>query len=416
MPIELLQIIEAKVVNEQGKPTPIRKVPPREWAEKFKEVFKPDPGSYREKQKLPENNFCIPGLFKQTKIFFIRDILSKIADKQYVLISVLGAPLLALLLAYFTRSGKGGDYLFSDNQNIPAYLFMCVITSLFLGLIMSAEEIVKDRKILKRESFLNLSWFSYLNSKIMIVFTISAIQTLSFILIGNAILGIKGMTLSYWLILFTTSCLANLLGLNVSAAFSSVITVYIIIPFILIPQLLFSGALVKYENLNKSTLSSYEYVPVIGDLMAARWSFEALAIQQFKSNKYERNFFHYNVEIAQNEWYADFLIDELKKDLWRCMNYKDSISYRNTVNNSFDKLNFHINQLTELAGFSSVPEVLKTSLALEKFSVEINKVADQYLDSLERQFKHIRNYSMALKDSVEESIKASVGIEEFRIP
>ena len=148
----------------------------------------------------------------------------------------------------------------------------------------------------------------------MIVFTISAIQTLSFILIGNAILGIKGMTLSYWLILFTTSCLANLLGLNVSAAFSSVITVYIIIPFILIPQLLFSGALVKYENLNKSTLSSYEYVPVIGDLMAARWSFEALAIQQFKSNKYERNFFHYNVEIAQNEWYADFLIDELKKE------------------------------------------------------------------------------------------------------
>ena len=98
------------------------------------------------------------------------------------------------------------------------------------------------------------------------------------------------------------------------------------------------------------------------------------------------------------------------------MNYKDSISYRNTVNNSFDKLNFHINQLTELAGFSSVPEVLKTSLALEKFSVEINKVADQYLDSLERQFKHIRNYSMALKDSVEESIKASVGIEEFDIP
>ena len=136
---ELLQIIEAKVVNEQGKPTPIRKVPP-ENEQKVKEVFKPDPGSYREKQKLPENNFCIPGLFKQTKIFFIRDILSKIADKQYVLISVLGAPLLALLLAYFTRSGKGGDYLFSDNQNIPAYLFMCVITSLFLGLIMSAEE------------------------------------------------------------------------------------------------------------------------------------------------------------------------------------------------------------------------------------------------------------------------------------
>ena len=47
---------------------------------------------------------------------------------------------------------------------------MCVITSMFFGLMMSSEEIVKDRKILKRELFLNLSWLSYLNSKILIMF------------------------------------------------------------------------------------------------------------------------------------------------------------------------------------------------------------------------------------------------------
>ena len=44
---------------------------------------------------------------------------------------------------------------------------MCVITSMFFGLMASSEEIVRDRKILKRESFLNLSWFSYLNSKVL---------------------------------------------------------------------------------------------------------------------------------------------------------------------------------------------------------------------------------------------------------
>ena len=125
---------------------------------------------------------------------------------------------------------------------------MCVITSLFLGLIISAEEIVRDRKILKRESFLNLSWFSYLNSKLMIMFLISAIQTISFVLIGNSILEIRGMTLSYWLIFFTTSCFANMMGLNISSAFNSVITIYILIPFIIIPQLLFSGVLVKFDR------------------------------------------------------------------------------------------------------------------------------------------------------------------------
>ena len=128
-----------------------------------------------------------------------------------------------------------------ENDNLPAYIFMCVITSMFLGLIISSEEILKDRKILKRESFLNLSWFSYINSKIIMMFLISAIQTISFILVGNSILGIKGMTLQYWLVLFTTSCCANIIGLNLSSALNSVITIYILIPFIIIPQLSFSA-------------------------------------------------------------------------------------------------------------------------------------------------------------------------------
>ncbi len=107
------------------------------------------------------------------------------------------------------------------------------------------------------------------------------------------------MTLSYWLVLFTTSCFANILGLNISSAFNSVITIYILIPFILIPQLLFSGVLVKFDKLHLSNYSSREYVPVIGDLMMARWSFEALAVEQFKNNKYKRNFIKIEIDAIQ---------------------------------------------------------------------------------------------------------------------
>jgi len=75
-------------------------------------------------------------------------------------------------------------------------MFMCVITAFFMGLILSAEEIVSDRKILSRESFLNLSWFSYINSKILMMLLFSAIQTVTFVLAGNLILGISGMTIT----------------------------------------------------------------------------------------------------------------------------------------------------------------------------------------------------------------------------
>jgi hypothetical protein len=407
---QLLQIIEAKVINENGKHTHIRKVSPHEWAELFlRETEKTKPRNFHVDRTLPENYYSIPGLVKQSKIFFIRDLLSKLANRQYIIISFLGAPLLAFLLAYFTKYTVQREYTFSENENLTAYLFMCIITSLFLGLIISAEEIVKDRKILKRESFLNLSWFSYLNSKVMIMFLISAVQTISFILIGNTILEIKGMTLSYWLVLFTTSCFANILGLNISSAFTSVITIYILIPFIIIPQLLFSGVIVKFDRLHKNNLSSYEYVPIIGEMMAARWSFEALAVEQFKNNRYERNFFKFNLEISQNDWYSSFLINALKVDLNECLKLKDSLPYMRTVKEDFGKLNYYIEKLNRLAGFGEIKGNWKSSLNPKNFDRESAKEAGKYLDSLSGHFRQVRNTYMAQKDLETKSIQTILG-------
>jgi len=412
---QLLQIIEAKVVDENGKHTRIRKVSPLEWAERFTENAEKIKQDYSQGNRIiPENFYSVPGLIQQSIIYFIRDILSKLANKQYILISLLGSPLLAFLLAYFTKYASGDNYFFSDNENLPAYLFMCVITSLFLGLIISAEEIIKDRKILKRESFLNLSWFSYLNSKIMIMFLISAIQTISFILIGNFILEIRGMTFSYWIVLFTTSCLANMVGLNISSAFASVITIYIFIPFILIPQILFSGVLVKFDRLHKINPSSSEFVPVIGDMMPARWSFEALAVEQFKNNKFERKLFRENMEISQNDYYANFLIYVLKKELRECTYYRDSTEYRETLVFNFNKLNKYVDELTGIAGFGLITGDWKPSLNEANFNTEVEQTAEDYLDSLASHFRSLRKNWMAVKDTVEAKIENEELIDRAR--
>ena len=95
------------------------------------------------------------------------------------------------------------DYSMSANPNVPAYLFICVIVALFLGLSVSAEEILRDRKIRRRESFLHLSPLAYL-LKIFILFLISAIQTSTFI--PSAILSrYSGMGMTYSGILFAVS-------------------------------------------------------------------------------------------------------------------------------------------------------------------------------------------------------------------
>jgi ABC-type multidrug transport system ATPase subunit len=394
---QILQIVEAKIVNEHGRLTQTRKVTPEEWSSLFRQNYKDKSGIAQvKKKKLPENFYSIPGRLKQMGIFFTRDLLSKLANRQYILISFLGAPLLALLLGYFTRYSSGETYEFIDNDNLTAYIFMCVITSLFLGLIISSEEILKDRKILKRESFLNLSWFSYINSKIIMMFLISAIQTISFIFVGNSILGIKGMTFQYWLVLFTTSCCANMIGLNLSLALNSVITIYILIPFILIPQLLFSGVLVKYDKLHISRSATTEYVPLIGELWPARWSYEALAVEQFKNNRYEKILFPYEMKISRNEWYASYLLNTLQRNLYNCRRAK---TLNDTIKNNYRKLNYYIGQMSDEAGFE-VPESITTALKEERLDSLAAEQVRNYLGILSGEFKYRLRKAMDLKDSL----------------
>jgi hypothetical protein len=179
---------------------------------------------------------------------------------------------------------------------------------------VSAEEIIRDRRILQREKFLDLSWMSYLWSKLGIMFLISAIQTILFVLVGNAVLGIQEMTFPYWLLLFSISCFANVLGLNVSASFNSAKVIYIMIPVLIIPQLLFSGIIVKFDKLHP-WFASQQSVPWIGNIMASRWAYEGLAVTQFMDNPYERNFYAFDRRMKTANWKKDLWVRELENSV-----------------------------------------------------------------------------------------------------
>lgn len=240
--------------------------------------------------------------FQQFKVFLARDAKSKLANKQYLLINFLEAPVLALILSFFSDHGKwkkSQDYALYFNNNIPAYILVCVLAALFIGLTVSAEEIFKDRKIRKREAFLRLSKISYLSSKALLLMLISAFQAFTFVVIGNWVLNIPDMLWPYWLVMFSTLFFSNMLGLNISATFNSAVTIYILIPLLIIPQLLLSGIIVRYDQLNPSITSS-DRVSVAAELMASRWAFEAIAVHQFMENKYEKPLFELNQQISSS--------------------------------------------------------------------------------------------------------------------
>ncbi len=404
---QLLQIIDAKVIDEYGKLTGTRKVSPVEWSRLFKTNIKIDHDKSYNKLDVPENKFRIPGRLKQLYIFFKRDIASKFANRQYILISLLGAPILAIILGYFTKYIKAsydstGEYIFYYNENLPAYIFMCVIVALFLGLLGSAEEIIKDRKILKRESFLHLSRTSYLHSKILVLFLLSAFQMFCFVLVGNLILEIKGMTASYWLILFSTSCFANMLGLNISAGFDRVITVYILIPFLLIPQLLFSGVIVKFDKIHKY-FTNFEYVPVIGDIMTSRWAYEALAVHQFKDNKYETLIYDSERQESQYDWYSGDLVHNLVAKTQQCTTAIGKDEFRVDFENKLFKLTKYVTVLSNIAGIDNSDLIEKYNT--ENFNTAVARLSFERLDSLKQYFKSQSQNAQDTTDNILDAIE-----------
>jgi ABC transport system ATP-binding/permease protein len=301
VPEEIFRLIEEKKLNEYGEFTSERVHTPEEWHAEYingqkKEIKDP------QLLDFPIHDFEPPGKLNQALIYFIRNLKAKLADKQYLLVALLIAPALAILLAYFTKNTRVGDdglisYSFSSNDNMPSFFFMSVIVSLFIGLVVSAEEIIGDRKLMMRESFLNLSRGAYLHSKIFTLMIIGFVQTSLYVFFSIVILGIPDMNLKFFCMMFSLSCLANIIGLVISDSMSSIISVYIIIPIILIPQLLLGGAVVNFEDLHYS-ISSQKYTPVVGDMMPSRWGFEALMVEQYKNNDYEKLFYKIEKKIS----------------------------------------------------------------------------------------------------------------------
>ncbi len=321
-PEQIFDIVEAKVVNEYGQLTGKRKVTPPEWRKAYDESLTLIKN--KDITEEPPNSLSIPNKIKQAFIYITRDVKSKLSNTQYLIINLLEAPLLAALLAFIIRykDSEAENYVFIENDNIPAYILMSIVVALFMGLTVSAEEIIKDQKILKREHFLNLSRFSYLSSKVAILFTLSAVQTFMYVVVANLILDIEGMLFTYWAVLFSISCFANILGLNISASFSSAITVYILIPLLLIPQMILSGALFNFDNLN-SLITNKSKTPIISDVMASKWAYEAITVHQFKNNAYESPLFKYNQRKSELSFVKSHRIPKLKNLLQKEVNTQD---------------------------------------------------------------------------------------------
>jgi ABC transport system ATP-binding/permease protein len=144
----------------------------------------------------------------------------------------------------------------------------------------------------------------YIFAKMATLALFAAVQCALFILIGNAILEVRGMFWTYFGFNFITALTGVALGLVVSSLVADGKTAANLVPLILIPQIILGGALIKYEEMNRDLDILHRFsrwfvahpnelreanksklqVPLICELVPMRWSYEALVVAQAKNN------------------------------------------------------------------------------------------------------------------------------------
>jgi ABC-type multidrug transport system ATPase subunit len=404
-PATIIDLINHSVITSEDK-IPVRVIAPAGWHQLYLSSFREEHPEISRKAVFPTRPITIPNLEVQFLIFSLRNFKCKFSRVNNLIYTLLSGPIIALILGFFLRKSNGEVFVFSENNNLPAYQFISVITAMFLGIVISVGEILKERNIILKEQFLQLNRFSYINSKIVFLLLIVALQTFLYTIVGNALMGITGMMLSYWLVLFSVACFGVLVGLLFSSGARKLSTLYEkIIPIFLALQVIFGGSIISYHALN---LEKTKYVPMIGELMVSRWGYEALGVIQFSKNQYQQNFQTVDKNISRSDYYAFYLIPELEKMVDKCRKM-------NPENDSIH--NFTRILYSELNGLAKEPDVFPfeflNALTMPDISQEVLTETHDYITYLELFFYERHETQLTLKNQITRDLIDSLGQKGF---
>jgi ABC-type multidrug transport system ATPase subunit len=410
-PEQIFELIEMRALDNYGHWTGERRISPQEWhAQYLKEQGKQASPSRVKVETLPPppRGLQRPSLAGQSKIFFQRVVKARLSNQQYLLITLLEPPVLALFIGAICRGFGISEYVFQDNENIGVYLFMSVIVAIFLGLSISAEEINRDRKILQREQFLNLSWFSYINSKVAYLALVTAVQMLLFTMIASPVLGLKDFFWPLWLILFSCGMTACLLGLNVSASFKTAVTIYILIPLLLVPQMMLCGVVIKFDQLIPEN-SGNRLTPFYVDVIPARWGYEALVVEQFRNNRYMRHFFDSERVVRQNAYMVDYHLPELQSLADYIFLRTDLDDKEITTQRNLKILRNEVGKLERETGISS--GLGAEMFVITSFDRKQMDFLSQYLKRLKEFYNDGRTEASRQREEIEKRLTEQLGVQ-----
>jgi ABC-type multidrug transport system ATPase subunit/pSer/pThr/pTyr-binding forkhead associated (FHA) protein len=194
-----------------------------------------------------------------------------VRDRRNLRILAFQVPLLALGTSLLFK----GDVFIRGAEDMHAgesaqLLFLLVTVATWFGAIAAAREIIKERTVVQRELAIGVRPVSYLASKAALLFTVTGLQTMALALIVLTLrpLHEPGAGTVTFLLLLAAWCGVGM-GLIVSVVVRSEDQASSFIPLILVPQLLFGGAIVPTEQMGA-------VMAFLSKVITSQWAFAGI--------------------------------------------------------------------------------------------------------------------------------------------
>ena len=170
-----------------------------------------------------------------------------------------------------------------------------IISGMFLGLVGSVTEIIRDRKMLEREVLRGLSTTNYFFSKFIVSLIFGSIQGLLFVIVSMYMLEAKDYIYPNLIVILLTMFVSISIGLLISMLVKTSVAAYNLIPLLLIPQIILGGAFLPFSNMGKEIYLWEDrgaQIPLMAKVIPATWIYEAamsLNYEYTEQNSLDKN-------------------------------------------------------------------------------------------------------------------------------
>jgi ABC-type multidrug transport system ATPase subunit/pSer/pThr/pTyr-binding forkhead associated (FHA) protein len=214
-----------------------------------------------------------PGFLTAIRQFFIlssRNLKIIIRDRTSLFLMLAAAPLIGMLDFVLAVGMKNNPFDYEKGDFFPVALSLFVLTlyGILVGGLSQMREIVKEDAVYKRERLVNLQIMPYVLSKMWVAGLLALYHAAAYVIIHYLAFTMPGGWVEFGLF-YVTIVLATFAGMTMGLFASAIApnqnSVPFIVIFLMIPQIVISGALIPLPS-------------AVTAIASSRWGFEAFMI------------------------------------------------------------------------------------------------------------------------------------------